>query len=70
MNILVIGDIMLDINYISIIERRAPEADIPIHNINNVNYILGGAANVAQNLKPLQKCNANGIENCEAFPFV
>lgn len=53
MNILVIGDIMLDINYISIIERRAPEADIPIHNINNVNYILGGAANVAQNLKYL-----------------
>ena len=53
MNIIVIGDIMLDINYISIIERKAPEADIPIHNINNVNYILGGAANVAQNLKYL-----------------
>lgn len=53
MNILVIGDIMLDINYESIINRRAPEADIPIHNINGVNYILGGASNVAQNLKHL-----------------
>jgi D-beta-D-heptose 7-phosphate kinase/D-beta-D-heptose 1-phosphate adenosyltransferase len=53
MNILVIGDIMLDINYESNINRTAPEADIPIHNINNTNYILGGASNVAQNLKYL-----------------
>jgi D-beta-D-heptose 7-phosphate kinase/D-beta-D-heptose 1-phosphate adenosyltransferase len=53
MNILVIGDIMLDINYESIINRTAPEADICIHNINGVNYILGGASNVAQNLKHL-----------------
>jgi hypothetical protein len=33
MNILVIGDIMLDINYISEITRSAPEANIPIYNI-------------------------------------
>ena len=50
MNILVIGDIMLDINYNSIINRTAPEANIPIYNISDVNYILGGASNVAQNL--------------------
>jgi D-beta-D-heptose 7-phosphate kinase/D-beta-D-heptose 1-phosphate adenosyltransferase len=54
MNIIVIGDIMLDINYDSKIERRAPEADIPIYNILGVNYILGGASNVAQNLKNLE----------------
>lgn len=54
MNILVVGDIMLDINYNSIINRTAPEANIPIHNINNVNYILGGASNVAQNLNSLE----------------
>ena len=53
MNILVIGDIMLDINYNSIINRTAPEANIPIYNIHNVNYILGGASNVAQNLNYL-----------------
>ena len=53
MNILVIGDIMLDINYNSIINRTAPEANIPIYNINDVNYILGGASNVTQNLNYL-----------------
>jgi D-beta-D-heptose 7-phosphate kinase/D-beta-D-heptose 1-phosphate adenosyltransferase len=50
MNILVIGDVILDINYISEINRKAPEANIPIHDITNINYILGGASNVAQNL--------------------
>jgi D-beta-D-heptose 7-phosphate kinase/D-beta-D-heptose 1-phosphate adenosyltransferase len=54
MNILVVGDIMLDINYNSVINRIAPEANIPIHNINDVNYILGGASNVAQNLNYLE----------------
>ena len=54
MNILVIGDIMLDINYNSIINRTAPEANIPIHNINDINYILGGASNVAKNLNYLE----------------
>jgi D-beta-D-heptose 7-phosphate kinase/D-beta-D-heptose 1-phosphate adenosyltransferase len=54
MNIIVIGDIMLDINYQSEITRQAPEADIPIYNILDTNYILGGASNVAQNLKNLE----------------
>ena len=40
MNILVIGDIMIDINYNSVINRKAPEANIPIYNINDVNYIF------------------------------
>lgn len=54
MNIIVLGDIILDIYYFSKIERVAPEANnIPIHNIHDVNYILGGAANVAQNLHNL-----------------
>jgi D-beta-D-heptose 7-phosphate kinase / D-beta-D-heptose 1-phosphate adenosyltransferase len=56
MNILVIGDIMLDINYNSEIKRKAPEANIPIHNITNIEYILGGAANVAYNLNNLGAC--------------
>jgi len=56
MNILIIGDIMLDVNFISKIERNAPEANIPIYKVEEKNYILGGAANVAQNLNYL-KCN-------------
>lgn len=53
MNILVIGDLILDINYISFIERNAPEANIPIYNIKETQYILGGAANVANNLQKI-----------------
>jgi D-beta-D-heptose 7-phosphate kinase/D-beta-D-heptose 1-phosphate adenosyltransferase len=53
MSIIVIGDIMLDINQISNITRIAPEVNIPIYNILDVNYILGGASNVAYNLKNL-----------------
>lgn len=45
---------MLDINYYSIVKRNAPEADIPIHNILEMNYILGGASNVAYNLNQLE----------------
>jgi D-beta-D-heptose 7-phosphate kinase/D-beta-D-heptose 1-phosphate adenosyltransferase len=53
MNILIIGDIMLDINNNSKIVKNAPEMDIPIYTNINTNYILGGASNVAQNLKNL-----------------
>jgi bifunctional ADP-heptose synthase (sugar kinase/adenylyltransferase) len=51
--ILVIGDIMLDINYICETTRNAPEADIPIYNVLDINYILGGAANVVNILHKL-----------------
>lgn len=54
MNIIIIGDIMIDINNNSEVKRNAPEANIPIYNILDVNYILGGAANVAKNLKNLE----------------
>ena len=53
MNIIIIGDIMIDINYQSEVNRNAPEAEIPIYNILDKNFILGGAANVAFNLKNL-----------------
>jgi len=54
MNIIVVGDVMLDINKYCNITRKAPEADIPIYNILDVNYILGGSANVATNLTNLK----------------
>jgi D-beta-D-heptose 7-phosphate kinase/D-beta-D-heptose 1-phosphate adenosyltransferase len=53
MNILVIGDVILDINYFSNINRMAPEANVPIYNICDTTYNLGGAANVSKNLKLL-----------------
>ena len=54
MKIVVVGDIILDVNYISDITRTAPEAaNIPVHNILTTNYVLGGSANVANNLHKL-----------------
>ncbi len=48
--ICVIGDIILDTNCYAIIERSAPEANIPIYKIIEKHAILGGAANIANNL--------------------
>ena len=50
--VVVIGDIMLDINYVGHATRLAQEACIPIVNIkeSNITYSLGGAANVYNNL--------------------
>ncbi len=60
MNILILGDVMIDINYICSSNRIAAEADIPVYKIEETNYILGGAGNVAKNLKNL-KCNVEII---------
>ena len=54
MQILVIGDILLDINHYCEVTRNAPEANIPVYNTLNTDYILGGAANVAKNIKVLE----------------
>ena len=54
MNVIIIGDVMIDINYISKVQRFAPESvNTAIYNISDINYVLGGAANVAKNLKNL-----------------
>jgi rfaE bifunctional protein kinase chain/domain len=51
--VLIIGDIILD-KYISgDINRISPEAPVPILSTNNIEYRLGGAANVALNCKSL-----------------
>lgn len=50
---LIIGDIMIDRNYYSHTERISPEAPIPIHQIEKIEEKLGGAGNVAHNLKEL-----------------
>lgn len=54
MNVIVIGDLMIDIYHKSEIKRNAPEdTNIPIHNVFNHDYKLGGACNVAFNLHSL-----------------
>jgi len=58
--ILVVGDIILDINYICETNRIAPEANIPVYNVLDTTYILGGASNVAKNLNNLN-CNVEII---------
>ena len=53
MNIIVVGDVLLDINRHCITTRTAPEANIPVYNTTRTDYILGGAANVAKNIRHL-----------------
>ena len=54
MSIIILGDVMLDINHYCDTTRRASEADVPIYNILNTEYILGAASNVANNLKKME----------------
>lgn len=49
-NVLVFGDLMLDVYYKGIVERISPEAPVPILLKKKEHYVLGGAANVAANL--------------------
>ncbi len=49
-NILVIGDVMLDRYLFGHSERISPEAPIPVVSVGREEFRLGGAANVANNL--------------------
>ncbi len=51
--ILVIGDIMLDKYVRGNVKRISPEAPVPIFEIGDNSYRLGGASNVANNIKSL-----------------
>ena len=53
LNILVVGDIMLDQYICGNVYRISPEAPVPVVAIDSDTYRLGGAANVALNLKKL-----------------
>lgn len=51
MNILILGDVMLDIQHHCTVKRSCPEnPNVPVHFVEETKYILGGAANVASNL--------------------
>ena len=51
--ILVIGDVMLDHFVVGSVERISPEAPVPVIRFAREEYRLGGAANVANNLRAL-----------------
>lgn len=51
--IAVIGDMMLDEYIIGKVDRISPEAPVPVVNVTTESYVLGGAANVINNLHSL-----------------
>ena len=50
-NILIIGDIMLDRYYYGSVSRISPEAPVPVINVKSEVYTMGGAGNVANNIR-------------------
>ena len=53
LNIIVVGDIMLDVNNYARVEKLANEAPIPVFNFVRDEKKLGGCGNVLQNLRGL-----------------
>ncbi len=53
LKVLVVGDVMIDTYTKGIVERMSPEAPVPILDVKSRFDRLGGAANVALNLKAL-----------------
>ncbi|QJC28653.1 D-glycero-beta-D-manno-heptose-7-phosphate kinase [Enterobacteriaceae endosymbiont of Plateumaris consimilis] len=51
--ILVVGDIMLDRYFHGSINKISSEASVPVIKVQNINYIPGGAANVAMNISSI-----------------
>ena len=51
--VLVVGDVMLDRYWYGAVDRISPEAPVPIVRVNRERAVLGGAANVAANLKSI-----------------
>ena len=53
LNVLVIGDVMIDAYVYGTVNRISPEAPVPVVNVKKRESRLGGAANVARNLVSL-----------------
>ena len=53
LNVLIIGDVMVDAYIWGNIERMSPEAPVPIVSVTKKDFRLGGAANVALNIKTM-----------------
>ena len=65
--VLVIGDLMLDSFYHGKASRISPEAPVPVVNIERIDELPGGAANVAMNIASLgaksQVCGITGLDD-------
>jgi rfaE bifunctional protein kinase chain/domain len=65
--VLVIGDVMVDTYLIGKVDRISPEAPVPVVALKQRNNMLGGAANVALNIKSLGAeailCSVIGNDN-------
>jgi len=52
--VLIVGDVMLDCYLWGTVDRISPEAPVPVVSIQKETWTLGGAANVANNLRKLE----------------
>ena len=61
--VLVVGDVMLDIYISGTANRLSPEAPVPVLKVNDEHCVLGGSANVANNLSGLDvECGVFGFK--------
>jgi len=51
--VLVVGDVMIDEFIWGKVDRTSPEAPVPVVEVNRITHRLGGAANVAHNIRAL-----------------
>ncbi|WP_432738583.1 D-glycero-beta-D-manno-heptose-7-phosphate kinase [Maridesulfovibrio sp. FT414] len=51
--VLIVGDVMLDHYVIGTVDRISPEAPVPVVQVTEEKYLLGGAGNVARNITSL-----------------
>ncbi len=67
-NLLVLGDIMLDEYIWGNVERISPEAPVPVVKVTDITYRLGGAGNVSANLAGLGcMVNVMGVVGKDTF---
>lgn len=52
-NVLIVGDVMLDRYWWGSVSRISPEAPVPVVNLDRTSLVAGGAANVAANIAGL-----------------
>lgn len=72
LNALVIGDVMIDSYLFGSVDRISPEAPVPVVSVNQKENRLGGAANVALNIKalgahPILCCVVGDDQNANHF---
>ena len=53
LQVLIIGDVMVDAYYWGSVDRISPEAPVPIVSVDKKESRMGGAANVAINIQAL-----------------